>query len=316
VDFSHEVSKSLVSSDAALLVVDAAQGVEAQTIANVYMALDNDLEILPVLNKIDLPSAEPDIVISEIENTIGIDCSEISRVSAKSGIGIKELLDTIVDKVPAPTGDPEATTKALVYDSWFDNYLGAVALVRIMDGSIEKRQKIKLMSTGKVHEVLDLMYPHPVSPIKTSKLACGEIGILILGLKELGEIGVGETVTDAKKPALEPVTDYIEAKPFVFAGLYPIETDKFEDLRDALEKLKLNDSSLDYEPETSVALGYGFRTGFLGLLHMEVIKERLEREFGLDLIATAPTVTYEVELTDGTAVSVQNPVDLPEVQKN
>jgi GTP-binding protein LepA len=315
VDFSHEVSKSLVSSDAALLVVDAAQGVEAQTIANVYMALDNDLEILPVLNKIDLPSAEPDIVISEIENTIGIDCSEISRVSAKSGIGIKELLDTIVDKVPAPTGDPEATTKALVYDSWFDNYLGAVALVRIMDGSIEKRQKIKLMSTGKVHEVLDLMYPHPVSPIKTSKLACGEIGILILGLKELGEIGVGETVTDAKKPALEPVTDYIEAKPFVFAGLYPIETDKFEDLRDALEKLKLNDSSLDYEPETSVALGYGFRTGFLGLLHMEVIKERLEREFGLDLIATAPTVTYEVELTDGTAVSVQNPVDLPEVQK-
>jgi GTP-binding protein LepA len=314
VDFSHEVSKSLVSSDAALLVVDAAQGVEAQTIANVYMALENDLEILPVLNKIDLPSAEPDIVISEIENTIGIDCSEISRVSAKSGLGIKELLDTIVDKVPAPSGNPDNTTKALVYDSWFDNYLGAVALVRVIDGSINKRQKIKLMASGKVHEVLDLMYPHPVNPIKTSTLACGEIGILILGLKELGEISVGETVTDAKNPAAEPVTDYIEAKPFVFAGLYPIETDKFEDLRDALEKLKLNDSSLDYEPETSVALGYGFRTGFLGLLHMEVIKERLEREFGLDLIATAPTVTYQVTLTDGSEVSVQNPVDLPEVQ--
>ncbi len=314
VDFSHEVSKSLVSSDGALLVVDAAQGVEAQTIANVYMALDNDLEIIPVINKIDLPSAEVEKVKDEIEHTIGIDCSDANLVSAKSGIGIKELLDTIVEKVPAPSGDPDAPTKALVYDSWFDNYLGAVALVRVMDGSIRKKQKIYLMGTKKSHEVLDLMYPHPVKSIKTDRIECGEIGIVVLGLKTVSEVKVGDTITDDSNKAKEPVTDFHEAKPFVFAGLYPIDTDRFEDLREALDKLKLNDDSIAYEPETSVALGFGFRVGFLGLLHMEVIKERLEREFGLDLIATAPTVTYEVYKTDGSMVLVQNPVELPEPQ--
>lgn len=314
VDFSHEVSKSLVSSDGALLVVDAAQGVEAQTIANVYMAIDNDLEIIPVINKIDLPSAEVEKVKDEIEHTIGIDCSDANLVSAKSGIGIKELLDTIVEKVPAPSGDPEASTKALVYDSWFDNYLGTVALVRVMDGSIRRKQKIYLMGTKKSHEVLDLMYPHPVKSVKTNTIECGEIGIVVLGLKNVSEVKVGDTITDDANKAKEPVTDFHEAKPFVFAGLYPIDTDRFEDLREALDKLKLNDSSIDYEPETSVALGFGFRVGFLGLLHMEVIKERLEREFGLDLIATAPTVTYEVFKTDGEMVLVQNPVELPEPQ--
>lgn len=314
VDFSHEVSKSLVSSDGALLVVDAAQGVEAQTIANVYMALDNDLEIIPVINKIDLPSAEVEKVKDEIEHTIGIDCSEANLVSAKSGIGIKELLDTIVEKVPPPGGDADAPLKALVYDSWFDNYLGAVALVRVMDGSIARRQKIFLMGTGKTHEVLDLMYPHPVKSVKTDRIEAGEIGIVVLGLKTVQEVKVGDTITDAVNKAASPVTDFHEAKPFVFAGLYPIDTDKFEDLRDALDKLKLNDSSIAYEPETSVALGFGFRVGFLGLLHMEVIKERLEREFDLDLIATAPTVTYEVYKTDGEMITVQNPVDLPEPQ--
>ncbi len=314
VDFSHEVSKSLVSSDGALLVVDAAQGVEAQTIANVYMALDHDLEIIPVINKIDLPSADVEKVKDEIEHTIGIDCSQANLVSAKSGIGIKELLDTIVERIPAPTGDPEGPTKALVYDSWFDNYLGAVALVRVMDGRIRRRQKIYLMGTKKAHEVLDLMYPHPVKGVKTNSLECGEIGIVVLGLKTVSEVKVGDTITDDANKAKEPVTDFHEAKPFVFAGLYPIDTDRFEDLRDALDKLKLNDSSITYDPETSVALGFGFRVGFLGLLHMEVIKERLEREFDLDLIATAPTVTYEVYRTDRTMVRVHNPVELPEPQ--
>jgi GTP-binding protein LepA len=314
VDFSHEVSKSLVSSDGALLIVDAAQGVEAQTIANVYMALDYNLEIIPVINKIDLPSADVEKVKEEIEHTIGIDCEHANLVSAKTGIGIKELLDTIVDRVPPPSGDPDAPTKALVYDSWFDNYLGAVALVRVMDGAISRRQKIFLMGTKKSHEVLDLMYPHPVKSVKTDRISAGEIGIVVLGLKTLQEVKVGDTMTDSVRKAASPVTDFHEAKPFVFAGLYPIDTDRFEDLRDALDKLKMNDSSITYEPETSVALGFGFRVGFLGLLHMEVIKERLEREFDLDMIATAPTVTYEVYKTNGEKVLVHNPVELPEPQ--
>jgi len=314
VDFSHEVSKSLVSSDGALLVVDAAQGVEAQTIANVYMALDNDLEIIPVINKIDLPNADVEKVKGEIEHTIGIDCSEANLVSAKSGIGIKELLDTIIDKIPPPAGDKDAPLKALVYDSWFDNYLGAVALVRVMDGSIRRKQKIFMMGTKKSHEVIDLMYPLPMKSVKTNSIECGEIGIVVLGLKTVSDVKVGDTITDAGIKAASPVTDFHEAKPFVFAGLYPIDTDRFEELRDALDKLKLNDSSITYEPETSVALGFGFRVGFLGLLHMEVIKERLEREFDLDLIATAPTVTYEVITTKKEKILVQNPVDLPEPQ--
>lgn len=313
VDFSYEVSKSLASSDGALLIVDAAQGVEAQTIANVYLAMDNNLELIPVINKIDLPAAEPERVAEEIETGIGIDATDAVMVSAKTGIGIRELIDTIVDRIPAPEGEPDAPTKAIIYDSWFDAYLGALALVRVFDGSIRKRQIVKLMSNGEQHEVLDLMYPHPLKKMKTDSIDSGEIGIVVLGLKDVGSVRVGDTVTDAKHPTAEPVGDYEPAKPFVFAGLYPIDTDKFEDLRDALDKLQLNDSSLSYEPETSIALGFGFRVGFLGMLHMEVVKERLEREFGLDLIATAPSVVYDVFLTDGTQVEVHNPSELPAV---
>ncbi|UCM99695.1 translation elongation factor 4 [Sulfurimonas sp. SWIR-19] len=313
VDFSYEVSKSLASSDGALLIVDAAQGVEAQTIANVYLALDNDLELIPVINKIDLPAADPDKVAEEIETSIGIDATDAVLVSAKTGVGIRELIDAIVERIPEPKGNPDAPTKAIIYDSWFDQYLGALALVRVFDGEIRKNQTIKLMSNGEEHQVLDLMYPHPLKKIKTQAIKSGEIGIVILGLKEVSVVSVGDTITDAKNPTAKPVGDYEPAKPFVFAGLYPIDTDKFEDLRDALDKLRLNDSSLSYEPETSIALGFGFRVGFLGMLHMEVIKERLEREFGLDLIATAPSVVYHVYLNNGKMVKVQNPSELPEV---
>ena len=315
VDFSYEVSRSLASSDGALLVVDASQGVEAQTIANVYIALENNLEIIPVLNKIDLPAADPERVKDEIEHTIGLDCSEALSVSAKSGIGIKELLDTLVDKIPAPTGDEDAPTKALIYDSWFDNYLGALALVRVYDGSIKKGQEVYVMGTGKKHEVLNLMYPHPLVLEKTPMIKTGEVGIVVLGLKNVGDVKVGDTITDFRNKTKEPIAGFKEVKQFVFAGLYPIETDKFEELRDALDKLKLNDSSISYEPETSAALGFGFRVGFLGLLHMEVIKERLEREFDLDLIATAPTVTYKVKTTKGVVLDIQNPSQLPPVNE-
>ena len=315
VDFSYEVSKSLASSEGALLVVDASQGVEAQTIANVYIALENDLEIIPVINKIDLPAADPDRVVDEIEQTIGLDCSGAIYVSAKTGVGIRELLDAIVDRVPPPSGDESLPTKAIIYDSWFDNYLGALALVRVFDGSIKKGQELLIMGTGKKHQVLDLTYPHPIKPTKTKEIKTGEVGIVVLGLKNVSDVAVGDTITDAKNPTTEPVGGFQEAKPFVFAGLYPIDTDKFEELRDALDKLKLNDASISYEPETSVALGFGFRVGFLGMLHMEVVKERLEREFGLDLIATAPTVIYKVKLTDGSELEVQNPSEMPDTGK-
>ena len=315
VDFSYEVSRSLASCEGALLVVDASQGVEAQTIANVYIALENNLEIIPVINKIDLPAADPARVKDEIEHIIGLDCSGAIEVSAKTGVGIKELLEAIITRIPAPNGDVSKPTKALIYDSWFDNYLGALALVRVYDGEISKNDEIFVMGTGKKHIVLDLMYPNPIAPIKTKSLAAGEVGIVVLGLKNVSDVQVGDTVTQARNPLKEPVGGFERAKPFVFAGLYPIETDKFEDLRDALDKLKLNDSSISYEPETSVALGFGFRVGFLGLLHMEVVKERLEREFDLDLIATAPTVTYEVIQTDGLNLKIQNPSQLPPVNK-
>ena len=317
VDFSYEVSKSLKSSEGALLVVDASQGVEAQTIANVYIALDNDLEIIPVINKIDLPSADPDRVIDEIETTIGLDCTDAILVSAKTGEGITELLDRIAIQIPSPEnrGSISKPTKALIYDSWFDNYLGAVALVRVFDGEIKKNQDILIMGTNKNHKVLDLMYPNPINPIKTKEIKTGEVGIVVLGLKNVSDVQIGDTITDMKNPTKKAIEDFEEVKSFVFAGLYPIETDKFEDLRDALDKLKLNDSSITYEPETSIALGFGFRVGFLGMLHMEVVKERLEREFNLDLIATAPTVIYKIDLTDGTQIEVQNPSEMPEVQK-
>ena len=315
VDFSYEVSRSLASCEGALLVVDASQGVEAQTIANVYIALDNNLEIIPVINKIDLPAADPARVKNEIEHVIGLDCSGAIEVSAKSGIGIKDLLEAIITRIPAPGGEAEKPLKTLIYDSWFDNYLGALALVRVYDGELKKNDEILVMGTGKKHIVLDLMYPNPIAPIKTANLGAGEVGIVVLGLKNVSDVQVGDTITLAKNPVKEPVGGFERAKPFVFAGLYPIETDKFEDLRDALDKLKLNDSSISYEPETSVALGFGFRVGFLGLLHMEVIKERLEREFDLDLIATAPTVTYEVVQTDGQILRIQNPSQLPPVNK-
>ncbi|MDO5045995.1 translation elongation factor 4 [Campylobacter sp.] len=315
VDFSYEVSRSLASCEGALLVVDASQGVEAQTIANVYIALENNLEIIPVINKIDLPAADAERVKNEIEHVIGLDCSGAIEVSAKSGIGIKELVEAIITRVPPPHGELKSPLKTLIYDSWFDNYLGALALVRVYDGELAKNDEILVMGTGKKHIVLDLMYPNPIAPIKTSKLSAGEVGIVVLGLKNVSDVQVGDTITLAKNPLKEPVGGFERAKPFVFAGLYPIETDKFEDLRDALDKLKLNDSSISYEPETSVALGFGFRVGFLGLLHMEVIKERLEREFDLDLIATAPTVTYEVIQTDGQILAIQNPSQLPPVNK-
>ncbi|ASM35786.1 GTP-binding protein LepA [Campylobacter sputorum subsp. bubulus] len=315
VDFSYEVSRSLASCEGALLIVDASQGVQAQTIANVYIALENNLEIIPVLNKIDLPAADPQRVKNEIEHVIGLDCSSAIEVSAKTGIGIKELIETIIQKIPAPNTNDEAPLKALIYDSWFDSYLGALALVRIYDGVIKKGDIVYVMGTGKKHEVLDLMFPHPLSPIKTKEITSGEVGIVILGLKNVSDVSVGDTITLATNKAAKPISGFQKAKPFVFAGIYPIDTDKFEDLRDALDKLKLNDSSISYEPETSIALGFGFRVGFLGLLHMEVIKERLEREFKLDLIATAPTVTYEIYKTDGSLVKMENPSDMPPVNE-
>ncbi|MBP7225072.1 MAG: translation elongation factor 4 [Aliarcobacter sp.] len=311
VDFSYEVSRSLASSDGALLIIDATQGVEAQTIANVYIAMDNNLEILPVVNKIDLPSADPDRVLEEVEEAIGIDCTESNLISAKTGVGVKDLIDAIVDRIPSPEGDTNAPTKALIYDSWFDNYLGALALVRVYDGSIKKGQMLRMMNTKEEHQVLNLMYPHPRKPTPTKEISTGEIGIVVLGLKTTNSIAVGDTMTDAKNPTAEIIHGFEPAKPFVFAGLYPIETDKFEDLREALNKLQLNDSSISFEPESSAALGSGFRTGFLGMLHMEVIKERLEREFDLDLIATAPTVIYEILKTDGSRITIQNPSELP-----
>ena len=322
VDFSYEVSRSLASCEGALLVVDASQGVQAQTIANVYTAIEHDLTIIPVLNKIDLPQADPERIKDEIEHIIGIDCSEAICVSAKSGLGIDELLGAICERIPDPKNsqkeqigpsDENKPLKALIYDSWFDNYLGALALVRVFEGSLKTGDEAYIMGSAQKYPVLDLLYPHPIAPQKTKSIKAGEIAIVVMGLKTVSQIAVGDTITLANNKAAEPISGFEGAKQFVFAGLYPIDTDRFEELRDALEKLKLNDSSISYEPESSAALGFGFRVGFLGLLHMEVIKERLEREFNLDLIATAPTVTYIVNITDGGSLNVQNPSELPPV---
>lgn len=312
VDFSYEVSRSLAACEGALLVVDASQGVEAQTVANCYTAIEQDLEVLPVLNKIDLPAADPERVIAEIEEIIGIDATEAVHASAKAGIGIKETLEEIIAKIPAPQGNPNGSLKALIIDSWYDNYLGVVSLVRVMDGSIRAKTKMKVMSTGDVHEVHEVGVFTP-KRTKRDALYTGEVGFVIAGLKEIDGAPVGDTLTDAANPASEMLPGFKPAQPRVFAGIFPISSEDYENLRESLRKLRLNDASLFFEPETSTALGFGFRCGFLGLLHMEIIQERLEREFNLDLITTAPTVVYEVLSTRDEVLLVDNPAKLPEL---
>ena len=310
VDFTYEVSRSLAACEGALLVVDAAQGVEAQTLANVYMALENDLEIIPVLNKIDLPTAEPERVISEIEEVIGLDAQGSTRVSAKNNIGIQELLEQIVKKVPPPTGKPDVPLRGLIFDSWFDPYLGIVILIRVVDGRIKVGEVIRFMATGFEYEVTQLGVFTPFRK-ERSELSTGEVGFVCASIKTIGHTKIGDTVTHAERPATTPLSGYAEAKPMVFSGIYPVSSEDYEDLREALRKLALNDSSLTYEPETSAALGFGFRCGFLGLLHMEIAQERLEREFKIDLITTAPSVVYDVYLKDGGLIKVDNPSQLP-----
>ncbi|OYY48168.1 MAG: elongation factor 4 [Methylophilales bacterium 28-44-11] len=311
VDFSYEVSRSLSACEGALLVVDASQGVEAQSVANCYTALDLGVEVTAVLNKIDLPSADPDRVIQEIEDVIGVDATDAVRCSAKTGEGVRDVLEAVIAKVPAPKGDVNAPLKALVIDAWFDNYVGVVMLVRVIDGVLKPKDKILLMATHSEHLCEQVGVFTPKSVQKTS-LSAGEVGFVIAGIKELANAKVGDTVTLAGKPAAEALAGFKEVKPQVFAGLYPVESNQFEALRTALEKLSLNDASLLFEPENSTALGFGFRCGFLGLLHMEIVQERLEREYDMDLITTAPTVVYELLLKDGSVVQIENPSRLPE----
>jgi GTP-binding protein LepA len=314
VDFSYEVSRSLSACEGALLVVDASQGVEAQTVANCYTAIELGVEVVPVLNKMDLPQADPDNARQEIEDVIGIDATDAIPCSAKTGMGIEDILEAVIVRVPPPRGDATAPLSALIIDSWFDNYVGVVMLVRVVDGVLKAKDKIRLMSTGAVHlcEQVGVFTPKSLS---RPELRAGEVGFIISGIKELKAAKVGDTVTLADKPAVEPLPGFKEIKSQVFAGLYPVEANQYDSLRDALEKLHLNDASLQYEPEVSQALGFGFRCGFLGLLHMEIVQERLEREFDQDLITTAPTVVYEVLQRDGSVIQVENPAKLPEVQK-
>ncbi|MBT8141111.1 MAG: translation elongation factor 4 [Gammaproteobacteria bacterium] len=312
VDFSYEVSRSLAACEGALLVVDAAQGVEAQSVANCYTAIDMGLEVIPVLNKIDLPSAEPERVKQEIEEIIGIDTSEALLVSAKSGLGIKELLDQIIEKVPPPQGAVDSPLQALIIDSWFDNYVGVVSLVRVMQGTLKKREKIKVMSTGDVHSA-DRVGIFTPKMKDTDELKAGEVGFIIAGIKNIHGAPVGDTITHEKQSAQEALEGFKAVQPRVFAGLFPVSSDDYENFRDALAKLTLNDAALQYEPENSSALGFGFRIGFLGMLHMEIVQERLEREYQLDLITTAPTVIYELELTDDSVIKIDNPAKLPAV---
>ncbi len=311
VDFSYEVSRSLAACEGALLVVDAAQGVEAQSVANCYTAIDQGLEVVPVLNKIDLPSADPERVIREIEEIIGIEAEDALRVSAKTGEGIRELLETLVERIPPPQGDPEAPLQALIIDSWFDPYVGVISLVRVMNGRLRRKEKIRVMSTGRVYQAEKVGVFTPKRE-ERDLLDTGEVGFVIAGIKEIDAVPVGDTITLEKNPAAEPLPGFQQMQPRVFAGLYPVNSDDYEAFREALKKLKLNDAALHFEPETSQALGFGFRCGFLGMLHMEIVQERLEREYGLDLITTAPTVIYEVEKTDGEVVMVDNPAELPE----
>lgn len=310
VDFNYEVSRSLAACEGALLVVDAAQGVEAQTLANVYLALEHDLEIVPVINKIDLPSAEPERVKEEIEDSIGLDTSAAVLASAKTGIGIKEILDAVVAYIPPPEGDADAPLRALIFDSYFDAYKGVIAHVRVKEGVIQKGMKLKLMATGKTFEVTDVGCFRP-RPVDTGELRTGEVGFIAGALKDVRDVRVGDTVTGAERPSAEALPGYRGVTPMVFCGLYPEDSKDYDNLREALEKLQLNDAALVFEPETSIALGFGFRCGFLGLLHMDVIQERLEREYNLGLIMTAPSVVYHVYRTDGTMREVSNPADLP-----
>ena len=310
VDFTYEVSRSLAACEGALLVVDAAQGVEAQTLANVYMALDNNLEVLPVLNKIDLPSAETDKVCREIEDIIGLDSSNAAMVSAKKGIGIPEVLQQVVDYIPPPSGDSGAPLRALIFDSWFDSYLGIVLMIRIVDGEVHVGDKIRFMATGREYEVFQLGVFTPF-PEQREELKLGEVGFLSASIKTIGHTIIGDTITTVGNLDTEPLPGYTEAKSMVFSGIYPVDSEQYEELKEALRKLSLNDSSLSYEMETSAALGFGFRCGFLGLLHMEIAQERLEREFNLQLITTAPSVVYQVHLKKGAVISVDNPSQLP-----
>jgi len=314
VDFTYEVSRSLAACEGAILVVDAAQGIEAQTLANVYLALDNNLEILPVINKIDLPSAEPERVRQEVEDVIGLDASEAVLASAKVGIGIEEILEQIVKKIPAPSGDPDAPLKALIFDSLYDSYRGVIAYIRVVEGTVKPGQKIKMMATGKEFEVIEVGVFTP-KPKLVDELTVGDVGFLTASIKNVSDTRVGDTITHAKNPADAPLPGYRRLNPMVFCGMYPIDTARYNDLREALEKLQLNDAALQFEPETSQALGFGFRCGFLGLLHMEIIQERIEREFNIDLITTAPSVIYKVYLTDGGEIEVDNPSNMPDPQK-
>ncbi|MGQ2357220.1 translation elongation factor 4 [Pediococcus pentosaceus] len=311
VDFSYEVSRSLAACEGAVLVVDAAQGVEAQTLANVYLAIDDDLEIVPVINKIDLPAADPERVKNEIENVVGLDASDAVMASAKQGIGIPELLEQIVEKIPAPDGDLDAPLQALIFDSKYDDYRGVVLSVRLFEGMVKPGDKIKLMNSGSVYEVNEVGANSP-DPLKRDFLMAGDVGYLTASIKDIKDTRVGDTVTLVKNPAAQPLEGYREMSPMVYSGLYPTDNAKYNDLREALEKLQLNDAALEFEPESSQALGFGFRCGFLGLLHMDVVQERLEREFNLDLITTAPSVTYRVEMTDGSEKIVENPSEMPD----
>ena len=314
VDFSYEVSRSLAACEGAVLVVDAAQGVEAQTLANIYLALDNDLEIVPVINKIDLPSAQPDVVKKEIEDIIGLDCSNAPMISAKSGLNVRDVLEAIVAMVPPPKGDVHAPLQALVFDSLYDPYRGVIAFVSIKQGSVAVGDRIRFMASHAEYEVLEVGIRNP-KEVKKDVLRCGEVGWITAAIKDISDVHVGDTITNAASPADQALPGYRRMNPMVYCGLYPIDNAKYNDLRDALEKLKLNDASLQFEPETSQALGFGFRCGFLGLLHMDVIQERIEREYNINLIATSPSVIYHVYLTDGTMIQVDNPAFLPEPQK-
>ncbi len=314
VDFAYEVNRSLAACEGSLLVVDASQGVEAQTLANVYQALDNNHEIVPILNKVDLPAAEPDKVKQQIEDVIGLDASHAIEISAKTGQNVPEVLEAIVTRLPAPKGDPEAPLKALLVDSWYDSYLGVVVLVRIVDGSMRKGQRIRMMRTKASYDV-DRVGVFTPKKLEVAELGPGEIGFLTASIKEVADTRVGDTITDDRKPTAEPLPGFRPTQPVVFCGLYPLDAAEFESLRAAMSKLRLNDASFTFEAETSVALGLGFRCGFLGLLHLEIIEERLQREFGLELIATAPSVIYEIELTDGETIEIHNPVDMPDPMK-